>query len=342
MFSLNPAARIFAIGDVHGCSRELAALLKKIDPRPQDTVVFLGDYIDRGPDSRGVVDLVLALKKRCKVVALKGNHEELFIDFLESPESANAGLFILNGGSSTLASYAGPGGTFEIPESHVQFFYDLKLFYETNEYFFVHAGVPLKSLKLIDEKEDAHALMWSRQPFLSSSYKWEKIVVHGHTPVNDVEVLKNRINVDTGCVYDGELTAIELPRMKIHSVSRGAKGEPINIPLRDLGEVRVAVRFTGRLRVEAAREGEPPYEFETLNYNQFGLLMQDVGPRTRETFQVDDVITGRIGSGPSAINFTGTVARIEARADSRLYGVRIDRVTNGNEGREWIERPPGS
>lgn len=342
MFSLTPASRLFAIGDVHGCSRELAALLKQIDPRPQDTVVFLGDYIDRGPDSKGVVDLILALRSRCKVVTLKGNHEELFIDFLESPESANAGLFILNGGSSTLASYAGPGGTFEIPEPHVQFFYDLKLFYETEECFFVHAAVPIKPLSEISAEQDAHTLMWGRQPFLSSGFAWEKLVIHGHTPVSDVEVLKNRINVDTGCVYDGQLTAIELTKMKIFSVPRGTKGEPINIPLRDLGESRVAVRFTGRLEVEAAREGEPPYRFETLNYNQFGLLMRELGSRSRPVFDVDDVITGRIGSGPSAISFTGTVARVESRAEARLYGVRIDRVTNGNDGREWIERPRGS
>ncbi len=339
---MTPSSRIFAIGDVHGCSRELAALLAKIDPGPRDTVVFLGDYVDRGPDSKGVVDLILALRKRCNVVTLKGNHEELFIDFLESPESANAGLFILNGGSSTIASYAGPGGSFEIPEAHVQFFYDLQPFFATENYFFVHAGVPIKPLSAIDPKADEHTLLWGRQPFLSSNYKWEKLVVHGHTPVSDPEVLKNRINVDTGCVYDGMLTAIELPRMKFHTVPRGTKGEPINVPLRDLGEARVAVRFTGRIPVEAARDGEPPYAFETLNYNQFGLLMQDVGQRAKAMFNVGDVISGVIGSGPSAIQFSGTVARIEARSEVRLYGVSIDRVTNGNEGREWIQRPRGS
>ena len=335
----SPQKRIFAIGDVHGCSHELQVLLEQLNPRPEDTVVFLGDYIDRGPDSKGVVDLVLGLSGRCEVVALKGNHESMFVDFLESPESAGAGLFVLNGGSTTLNSYAGPGGTFEIPENHVAFFYDLKLSYETEDYFFVHAGVPLKRLDQIDSS-DEYALLWSRQPFLSTDFKWEKLIVHGHTPTLTPEVRDNRINVDTGCVYDGQLTAIEFPSRQFYSVPRSGGADVARSP-NPADKSRVAVRFTGRLEVKANRRGETSKTFETLNYNQFGLLMKDATVRPNPTFNKGDEIEGQIGIGPSAILFKGVVARVDSRDNVRLYGVRIDRVTNGNDGREWIERPSG-
>jgi len=331
---------LYAIGDIHGCARELELLLEQIQPKPSDTVVFLGDYIDRGPDSKGVIDLILDLQKKANVVTLKGNHEQLFLDFLESPQSPGAGVFILNGGAATLASYPGPGGTFEIPERHIEFLYGLKLSFETPTHFFVHAGVPLKPLDKIG-KEDTDALLWSRQPFLSSDYRWAKTIVHGHTPVNAPEVLENRINLDTGCVYNGYLTALELPTGRLIQVHR--EKAPVQVQVHaPTNEHRVAVRFTGRLPVHVKSAQGTSWIFETLNYNQFGVLMREVGPPNGEAVLAKgQKIEGTIGpSGPAAIQFEGVVARVESRSDVRLYGVSLNRVANGNDGREWIERPP--
>ncbi|HVK62807.1 MAG TPA: metallophosphoesterase family protein [Bdellovibrionales bacterium] len=333
------AGRTIAVGDIHGCSMELSRLIEVLSLTANDTVVFLGDYIDRGPDSKGVIDLIVDLRDKCNVVTLKGNHEAMFIDFLESPESAGAGLFVLNGGSATLASYAGERGSFVLPESHIKFLYDLKLTFETDTHFFVHAGVPLKPLNELDEQAEETTLLWSRQPFLSTTQKWEKVIVHGHTPVNDVEVKPNRINVDTGCVYDNHLSAIELPSGRIYRIPRRAGLKPVLFPI-EADSPRVAVRFSGRLPVRASKPGKSQIDFETLNYNQFGLLMEQKGTSFSVPFAVGDRIEGVIGEdGQTAIEFQGEVVRIETRSERRLFGVRIDRVKNGDDGRVWIERP---
>jgi serine/threonine protein phosphatase 1 len=330
--------RTFAIGDIHGCATELSSLLKRLELQRQDTVVFLGDYIDRGPNSKGVIEQILHLKetRTCKVVCLKGNHEAMFVDFLESPESAGAGLFILNGGAATLASYAGPGGTFELPEEHLRFFYSLETSFETDSHFFVHAGVPVRALASLDHEKDQMTMLWGRQPFLSSPFKWEKIIVHGHTPVDSPEAHANRINVDTGCVYDGNLTAVELPSGRFHQVPKGVRGEAFNIP-KDPGGQRMAVRYAGKLPVRAGFAGQASFDFETLNYNQFGILMKEVAMAPAPLFALNDVIEGQIGGNPElGIRFRGTVVRVEARGSVRLYGIKIERAINGDDGREWV------
>ena len=364
--------RIFAIGDVHGCARELDLLLAKIQPQPEDLVVFLGDYIDRGPDAKTVIDLVIELRRRCEVICLKGNHEDMFLDFLERPASKGAGLFILNGGSATLASYGSGGGSFEIPREHIEFLYTLKLWHETDDYFFVHAGVPEQPLSTIRTEDDAF-LLWAREPFLSSEYNWGKLIVHGHTPMPLIEQRPNRINIDTGCVFDGHLTAVELPAMTFHQVHRQAKLEPVR-QLTISDDVRIAVRFEGRLPIRAGRFGEMKDEFETLNYNQFGLLMRDPTPGKDPKFNAGDAVEGVIGMAPSAsadspwgsqtqsptdvsaaesgaasgaptsevrdpVQFSGTIVRSETRGTFPVYAIKIDRITDGSDGRKWITRP---
>jgi serine/threonine protein phosphatase 1 len=344
----NKQRRVFAIGDIHGCALELEALLRKIAPTPHDLIVFLGDYVDRGPNSQRVIDIILDLESQCEVVALMGNHEHMFLDFLERPESAGAGLFILNGGASTLASYAGPAGSFDIPETHIRFLKSLKLYHEveTNEggYFFVHAGVPDVALSKLNPETHGPQLLWIRQPFLMSRYHWEKIVVHGHTPNIEPDVRPNRINLDTGCVYDGYLTAMELPSRRVIQVEKGIKGEPLLFPKSIGSGSRVAMRFAGTLPVRAGRPGETLNDYETLNFNQFGLLIRDVGPATMRTLSVGDVLEGTVGRETSSkIDFVGRVVRIETRMSGPdaafLYGVQIDRVTAGAQGRYWIDRP---
>lgn len=341
----NGKRRIIAIGDIHGCASELESLIERLAPTRNDLLVFLGDYIDRGPNSARVIDLILELKSRCEVVALMGNHERMFLDFLEHPESAGAGLFILNGGSSTLANYAGPEGSFEIPEAHIRFFHSLKYFHEVEDYFFVHAGVPDVPLKSVTPDKYASDLLWMRQPFLSSSYDWSKVIVHGHTPVSAPEIKANRIAIDTGCVYDGALTAFEIPSRAFIQVEKGVKGEsPVLAHSANEGSSRIAMRFNGRLPVLAGRPGERPRDFETLNYNQFGLLLRELEGAEAPPIEEGEKIAGTIAPATkSKIEFIGHVVRTETRATGLssgiLYGVRIDRVTAGAEGRYWIDRP---
>ncbi|MDI6616808.1 MAG: metallophosphoesterase family protein, partial [Syntrophaceae bacterium] len=137
--------KIFAIGDIHGCLPKLKALIPQIGmDRDADTLVFIGDYIDRGPDPKGVVDFVLDLKKRMRtVICLKGNHEEMFLDYLCHGRGRE--VYLLNGGDATIASYGyrgtAAGMKINVPDSHRDFFHSLLLWYETDEYIFVHAGL---------------------------------------------------------------------------------------------------------------------------------------------------------------------------------------------------------
>ncbi len=331
-------ARTIAIGDIHGCARELEALLKKLNLSTSDTVVFLGDYIDRGTESRRVIDMIIELKNRAQVVTLMGNHEQMFIDFLEHPESAGAGLFILNGGGSTLMNYSGSDGSFELPESHIEFLRGLRLFFETKDHFFVHAGVPNQPLSTLDAERDGMTMLWVRQSFLNSTFKWEKKIVHGHTPVPHPEIEANRINLDTGCVYDGCLTAMDVTNGKVYQVEKGVKREPELVPAASGGS-RVAMRFTGKMPVVAGRVGEAPFEFETLNYNKFGILMREKSSQAQGLFEIGDRIEGRIGpAGEGEIRFQGDVARTESRGDQILYGVKIHIISEPDVGSSWVER----
>jgi serine/threonine protein phosphatase 1 len=130
--------RLFAVGDVHGCSTALRTLIDAIDPRPEDTIVTLGDYIDWGPDSRGVIDLLIGLSGRCHLVPLLGNHEEMLLAALESESELRSWLQF--GGEETLNSYQYDGGRDMIPEGHVRFIRDCRDFYETPTHIFVHAN----------------------------------------------------------------------------------------------------------------------------------------------------------------------------------------------------------
>jgi serine/threonine protein phosphatase 1 len=210
--------RIFAVGDVHGCRSQLEDLLGGLDLRPEtDSVVFIGDYIDRGPDSRGVVEAVLDLRRRVPgVICLIGNHERLFLDFLEDPGAA--AMFLGNGGSATLRSYAlraeDRPGIDALPEEHRRFFESLVLRYETERYLFVHAGlrpgVPLSD-------QDPWDLLWIRGEFIRSTASFGKVVVFGHTPFPEPYVDGVKIGIDTGAVYGGRLTCVELPAMRFHT-----------------------------------------------------------------------------------------------------------------------------
>jgi serine/threonine protein phosphatase 1 len=335
--------QIYAIGDVHGCATELESLLAHLQIDRDTLVIFLGDYVDRGFDSRRVIDIVVDLKKRCDVVALMGNHEAMFLDFLERPESVGSGLFILNGGGTTLANYAGPNGSFEVPQAHVEFLKSLKLFYETESHFFVHAGVPLKKqLRDLDPVLDRETFLWTRGPFLTTAESWGKIVVHGHTPNAEPERRPNRINVDTGCVFGGHLTAYDVVNDTFVSVERIPSEESAPPTLTESGSHRIAVRFNGRMPVSASKPGQRRLEFETLNYNQFGLLLRELNPVGESVFEYGDVIEGMIGDDHrTAVQFEGQIVRVESRHGLALYGVKIEKISTANDTGSggWLNRP---
>lgn len=314
-------SQIFAIGDVHGCAAELRTLLNKLPLRPQSTVVFLGDYIDRGPEVRSVIDTILELGKSYRVVPLKGNHEAMFLDFLARPRSEAAGMFIYNGGSATLASYGDEDGDYHLPLEHRLFFNGLQLSFDTEDHFFVHAGLPEVPIEELDASQHADEMIWVRKPFLNSTYRWSKRVVHGHSAVEEVELRPNRINIDTGCVYRGKLSAIELPSERVFSVAR--QEYPRHVYLRDRTSRRVAKRFDGVVPVYVYR-GNHTLELETLNYSEFGMLARDILNRDQAVLNIGDGVEGQIGSqGHALVDFEGVVVRVEHGADGVHYAIRI-------------------
>lgn len=203
----NPA--IYVIGDIHGCLRPLQRLLGKIEPQPGDEMVFIGDYIDRGPQSREVVEFLLGLPYHC--VFLLGNHEKMLLDFLAGDDH---GLFLANGGVATLQSYGGAASN--IPPAHIRFFHSLRPMYEASGHLFVHAGIrPMVPL----DKQKVDDLVWIRQEFFQFVGRFPKPVVFGHTPLRQVLLLPDRIGIDTGCVYGGKLTCLKLPERNIIQVA---------------------------------------------------------------------------------------------------------------------------
>jgi len=202
-------ATTYVIGDIHGCLDPLRRLFKRIAPRPNDEIVFVGDYIDRGPQSREVVDYLLGLPYRG--IFLMGNHEKMLLDFLDGKDED---LYLVNGGSATLQSYGGDASG--IPPAHLNFFRNLRPMYETPDYLFVHAGIrPAVAL----EEQELDDLVWIRQEFFYYVGRFPKTVVFGHTPLRQVLLEDDRIGIDTGCVYGGKLTCLKLPARKVTQVT---------------------------------------------------------------------------------------------------------------------------
>jgi serine/threonine protein phosphatase 1 len=198
----------YAIGDIHGCLDKLRSLLLRCemhaDGRPM-SLVFVGDYIDRGPQSSAVIDCLIDLKAQHgeRVVTLMGNHEAMALAAIDG--NGPAPLWFAQGGLATLASYGivEPG---ELPRGHVDWLRALPLSYDDGRRFFVHAGVnPGAPLDAQDEFD----LLWIREPFLSHDGDYGRLIVHGHTPLaSGVPDLRgNRLNLDTGAVFGGPLTA---------------------------------------------------------------------------------------------------------------------------------------
>jgi Calcineurin-like phosphoesterase len=202
--SEQPEKKTFVIGDIHGCDIALDILLNRMDITQQDTVVLLGDVVDRGPGSKEVIDLLLNLKKFCKVVLIMGNHEEMMLDSMRG--GASEGLWLQHGGQEALESY---GGSYsDIPFEHVAFLESGKDYWENETEIFVHAnlqpGVPL-------DFQEREWLRWTRLTGFEQSPNADKRVLCGHTPQpNGLPlVLDNWICLDTWAYNGFYLTCLE-------------------------------------------------------------------------------------------------------------------------------------
>ena len=213
---MNENGKSFIVGDLHGCSDMLEEMLNIIPWNPEkDNLIFIGDYIDRGKDSKGVIDILLKLmESSSKVQCLLGNHESLFLEYFYG-RSENS--FILNGGGATLNSYRVKDKIY-IPPEHVTFIRSLKTLIELDNYYIVHAG--LKPGVEI-EKQTIKDKIWIREEFIFSDYDFGKKVIFGHTPFPAPYIVSGKIGLDTGAVFGNKLTCIELPDEKFYQV--GAK-----------------------------------------------------------------------------------------------------------------------
>lgn len=206
-----------AIGDIHGCLQSLQALTQKLEKYSDRQFVFLGDYIDRGPDSKGVVDFLLDYREQQNCIFLRGNHEQMLLDAYYND---NLDLWLMNGGRSTLESYGAKYNSLNIDEDHIEFYKNTKMYYDTPDFFFVHAGLsPAKTIEQsLQDENDIQDFLWERSHLNVFETPWEKTVVFGHTP-RPHPIRKNKmLGLDTGCVYEsvgyGKLTAAALPEMK--------------------------------------------------------------------------------------------------------------------------------
>jgi len=213
--------RLIALGDIHGHYNMLRELIKKIEPEKEDKFVFLGDYIDRGKHGNEVIEFLLDFKEEYNCTFLRGNHEDMLLDFLGLDKKAKYGeAYLFNGGKNTMISYA--GGIVNkrkfkktIPQNHLDFFMDTRVYYVHGKYLFVHGGI--KSGVPI-EKQKREDILWLRDEFIYAPTKLEKIVVFGHTPKQEVLIKEDKIGVDTGAGYNKNLSAIELNTKNIYTV----------------------------------------------------------------------------------------------------------------------------
>jgi serine/threonine protein phosphatase 1 len=219
----------YVFGDIHGCLAEVRYLIEQLPLEQSDRVVFLGDYIDRGPESKGVVCYLLELRNQGKVdtVFLKGNHEDMFLDYLGF--TGNHGdVFLNNGGQATLrsygiseASFAGTEIVDQLPQAHLDFFRNLETFFVVEPYLCVHAGIqPLKKL----EEQTAADMYWIRGEFIRNPHKLPFTVLFGHTPHKEVLFdLPYKIGLDTGLVYGNKLSCFGIKEKALYQIKRGTK-----------------------------------------------------------------------------------------------------------------------
>lgn len=214
----NMSNRIIAIGDIHGHAKALSALLSLIQLQPTDTLVTLGDYIDRGPDSKGVLDQLIEIRGRCRLVALMGNHEEIMLDARRGPSGFDFWMAV--GGDQALDSY-GPGRQLGlVPPHHWAFLESLPLYHEMDGYFFVHANYAPNQYF---QNQSSQTLLWLDLADLPGRHFSQKTAVVGHTPQQNGDILDldHVVCIDTGCGHGGVLTALNVVNGRLWQVTEG-------------------------------------------------------------------------------------------------------------------------
>lgn len=201
--------RTYALSDIHGCRDKLERLVERCLADVKDEparFMFLGDYIDRGPDSRGVIDFIIDLQRRRPgdVTCLCGNHEDMALNAIDDPSQIDQWV-VRNSGDKALASF-GVTQPSEVPARYVDWMRALGTHVDDGVRFFVHAGIdPDRPL----DRQSRHDMLWMREPFLSDPRDFGRFVVHGHTPLRggQPDLRNNRVNIDTAAVLGGPLTA---------------------------------------------------------------------------------------------------------------------------------------
>ncbi len=238
-----PGGRIFAVGDIHGCPDELEALVCALHLEASDTVCFLGDYVDRGPASRQVVDFLIELAAGdADCVFLRGNHEDMLLAFL-GREGHHGSSYLENGGASTMRSYGlaprpAPKLDEMLPSGHMAFFEALELMHDFGDSLCVHAG--LRPTVALDQ-QGPEDVMWIREDFFGAPHGFGKVVLYGHTPRHEVEIaLPYRIGLDTGLVYGGVLSCLELEAKVLWQVKRHSMEVTVESVADKVGDHRLA------------------------------------------------------------------------------------------------------
>lgn len=223
---LPEGVRVYAFGDIHGRADLLEEMLAVVDadlahnPVQRPILVFLGDYVDRGPDSAGTLDLLIDRSRHFETVCLKGNHETFMLEVLRDPSRLSD--WSKFGGLQTLMAYGvqpslNPGSAEQValiealrqrmPTAHLRFLENLPPSFECGDFFFVHAGV--RPGIPLNEQTEAD-MLWIRDEFLASEETFGKFIVHGHTPVREPDIRPNRANIDTGAYATGNLTLLTI------------------------------------------------------------------------------------------------------------------------------------
>jgi serine/threonine protein phosphatase 1 len=217
----------YAIGDIHGCLKTFQAILKQINYSKGDELILLGDYVDRGPDSKGVFDFIFELLEAGhNIVCLRGNHEQILLNSRTEPDVKKS--WLKHGGVQTLMSFDVQHAE-EIPQKYLDFMLNLPYYYESGNYICVHGGLNFKYLNPFD---DEYGMMWERYWYDKVNTKWlgNRIIVHGHTPTQKDEIedmgkhvnQNQYINLDCGCFMNqrrndmGFLVAFDLDTSELH------------------------------------------------------------------------------------------------------------------------------
>lgn len=243
--------RRFVIGDIHGCAKALRTLIETIAPRAEDELVFLGDYVDRGPDSRDVVDQVIDLHDQCRVVALRGNHEIMLMGVALG--GLDDTVWLANGGKATVTSYN--GCLSKIPAQHLNFFQDLVPYYEMSDTICVHAGY---HHELAMHEQDDATTYWNHltHPLPRPHYSGKRVFI-GHTPQADGNVLDRGhvVCIDTYCFGGGFLTAYEIESGEV--IQANYHGHLRRPPLFQVAKAKSRIAEFCRAPFGLSRNGKP-------------------------------------------------------------------------------------